>query len=97
MDSTIYIVEAILARMGIAKVTSNFQVTIPKDIRKMKEIDIGDEVLFTLVGNKVDFLKVSEEPLESFAGIWRKSNEGAVNEVRRSRRASDRRSTRLGI
>src|SRR3989344_1737661 len=62
----------IVAIMGIAKVTTNYQVTIPKDIRKVKDIQIGDTVFFTLDGNKVDFFKMKRETLiKECAGSWK--------------------------
>ena len=58
--------------MGIAKVTTNFQVTIPKDIRKVKDIKIGDTVFFALEGCKVDFFKMKrEELIKECAGSWK--------------------------
>lgn len=73
--------------MGIAKVTTNYQVTIPKDIRKLKDIKIGDTVLFTLEGDKVDFVKMDQKMLvRETAGIWKSSGSGTeyVNEIRKS-------------
>ncbi len=72
--------------MGIAKVTTNYQVTIPKDIRKLKNINVGDTVLFTLEGERVDFIKMDQKMLvRETAGIWRSSGGGTeyVNEIRK--------------
>ncbi len=71
--------------------------TIPKDIRRIKHIEVGDEVLFVLEGNRVDFFKMSEESIESYAGLWAKSKEDAVSEVKKIRKDSDMRLKRLGL
>ncbi len=73
--------------MGIAKVTTNYQVTIPKDIRKLKNIKVGDTILFTLKGDRVDFVKMDQKMLvRETAGIWKSSGSGAeyVDEIRKS-------------
>ena len=58
--------------MGIAKVTTNFQVTIPKDVRMVKDIKVGDTVFFTIEGDKVDFFKMKKEALiKECAGAWK--------------------------
>ena len=63
--------------MGIAKVTRNFQVTIPRDIRRMQGIDIGDTVFFVVEDDKVDFFKMSkEEIINDAAGIWKSKIQG---------------------
>ena len=55
--------------MGIAKVTRNYQVTIPKDIRRVHRISVGDEVLFSIEGDKVDFMKLErEKTIKDLAG-----------------------------
>ncbi|MEM3127267.1 MAG: AbrB/MazE/SpoVT family DNA-binding domain-containing protein, partial [Candidatus Woesearchaeota archaeon] len=43
--------------MGVAKVTRNYQVTIPKDVRMIQDIEVGDTVLFSVEGEKTHFLK----------------------------------------
>lgn len=67
--------------MGIAKVTTNYQVTIPKDIRKAHGIDIGDTVFFVLEGEKIHFLK--KEPAEAIddaAGCFKSRRGGLAYE-----------------
>ncbi len=44
--------------MSIAKVTTNYRVTIPKDIIKIENIKVGDTVLFAIKGSKIYFSKL---------------------------------------
>ena len=85
--------------MGIAKVTRNFQITIPKDIRSIQNIHEGDTVLFAIEGNKVDFLKMNKEKiLSELAGSWKgKVKESGVEYVTEIRKEWSRRSKRLGL
>lgn len=83
--------------MGVAKVTRNFQVTIPKDVRQVKNIRIGDTVFFTIEGEKVDFFKMSRENvLRDAVGIWKKSGKKtSVGYVRELRKEWEKRSERV--
>lgn len=83
--------------MGIAKVTRNYQVTIPKDVRTLQNIRVGDTVLFALEGSKVDFLKFNKDDVfKSAIGIW-KDKESSVEYVRKIRRGWKKREQRLGL
>ncbi len=85
--------------MGIAKVTSNYQVTIPRDIRTIKNIKIGDTVLFALEGNRIDFIKIEREKLlESISGSWKDEVKGSsVDYVKEMRKGWAKREKRLGL
>ena len=81
--------------MGIAKVTRNYQVTIPKDIRRIKDINIGDTVFFCVEGEKVDFFKMKRENvIKETAGIWG-GKENGVDYVRRIRKSWSKREKRV--
>ncbi len=83
--------------MGIAKVTRNYQVTIPKDVRMVKDITIGDTVLFAIEGDRVDFMKMQrEESLKSVIGIW-KEKETGTEYVKRIRKEWQKRAQRMGL
>ena len=88
-----------LAIMGIAKVTRNYQVTIPKDVRTMQQIEIGDTVLFALEGNKIDFLKLEKNKiLDSMAGAWKDKIKGSsIDYVKEVRKGWTKRMKRLGL
>lgn len=63
--------------MGIAIVTRNYQVTIPKDVRTLHDIKIGDTVLFALEGEKIDFMKLKfEDAVKSVAGLLKIKDTG---------------------
>ena len=38
--------------MAISKLTSKYQATIPKDVRKILKIKAGDRVVFEILGDK---------------------------------------------
>ena len=57
--------------MGLAKVTRGYQVTIPKDVRRIDNIHIGDSVLFAIEGGRVDFMKMKGDILEKALGSWK--------------------------
>lgn len=85
--------------MGIAKVTRNYQVTIPKDVRRIHDIDIGDEVLFVIEGPKVDFIKLKRaDAIKEAAGIWKDKIKGSsVDYVKGMRKGWSKRRKRLGL
>ena len=55
--------------MGVSKMTRNFQVTIPKDVRHVKDLREGDRVLFAIDGEKVELHKVDEDTVSAAAGL----------------------------
>ncbi len=61
--------------MGIAKITRNYQITIPKDVRELKNLNEGDTVIFSIEGKKVDIVKMEKDVLKSAAGLWSKTKE----------------------
>ncbi len=87
------------AMMGIAKVTRNFQVTIPLDIRRIHGIGIGDTVLFAVEGDKVDFKKLErEKEIRAIAGIWKEEVRGSsADYVKGMRSEWEARRKRLGL
>ena len=56
--------------MGISKITRNFQVTLPKDIRELKDFRVGEKVLFVVEGDKIDLLKMDKNIVKEAAGLW---------------------------
>lgn len=88
-----------LTTMGIAKVTRNYQVTIPRDIRRVQGIEVGDTVLFAIEGGKVDFMKMNRDQIfADAAGSWKgKVKEGGVEYVRKVRAGWVTRRRRMGL
>ena len=56
--------------MGISKITRNYQLTLPKDIRELKNFKVGDKVLFVVEGEKIDLVKVDKSIIKNAAGLW---------------------------
>ncbi len=71
--------------MGIAKITRNYQVTLPKDIRTLKKLEEGDTIIFAIEGNRVDIVKMDEDIITSTAGLWRGSKETGLSYTKRIR------------
>ncbi|MBI4451666.1 AbrB/MazE/SpoVT family DNA-binding domain-containing protein [Candidatus Woesearchaeota archaeon] len=71
--------------MGISKVTRNFQVTLPKDVRSIMSIGVGDSVLFAVEGKKVDLVKVDRSIARETAGLWSGMKETGVEFQKRLR------------
>ena len=72
--------------MGVSKMTRNFQVTIPQDVRHVKRLKEGDRVLFAIDGEKVELHKVDEDTVSAAAGLWKGLPESGVRYERRVRR-----------
>ena len=43
--------------MGITKITRNYQITLPKDIRKIINVKEGDDIIFLVEDDKVFLTK----------------------------------------
>ena len=56
--------------MGISKITRNFQVTLPKDVRELKNFRVGEKVLFVVEGDRVDIIKMDKNIVKEAAGLW---------------------------
>jgi len=63
--------------MGIAKITRNYQITLPKDVREMQNLKEGDCVIFNFEGRKVSLVKANKDALQNAAGIWNLKETGA--------------------
>ncbi len=71
--------------MGIARVTRNFQVTIPKDVREVQGIKEGDKVIFSVDGSKVEISKFKNNFVEEAFGVWKSKVEPGTNYVKKIR------------
>ncbi len=70
--------------MGSSTVTRNFQVTIPKDVRRLEEIKVGDKLDFEHRKEGILVRKKSEDWIGKAFGAWGKGERGAVT-IRRLR------------
>ena len=80
--------------MGISKITRNFQVTLPKDVRELKHFKIGDEVLFVVDDDRIDIVKMDKEIIKVAAGLWKGMKEDGLSYERRIRKEWERRERR---
>lgn len=71
--------------MGMSKITRNFQVTLPRDVRAAKNFHVGDEVVFILKENCVDLVKLDDRTIADAAGLWADTKESGVEYARRLR------------
>lgn len=80
----------------MSRVTRNFQVTIPKDVRKRENIKVGDELVVESRAGEVVLKKKDLNAFLALAGAWGKGESG-LKAVRRIRRESEKRLKRLGL
>jgi len=71
--------------MGVSKMTRNFQVTIPRDVRDAKRLKEGDRVMFAIDGDRVELHRVDEDVIAASAGLWHDPNESGTEYERRKR------------
>ena len=71
--------------MGIAKITRNYQVTLPRDIRKVISVREGDEIMFIVEDDRVLLTKSKEDPVISAAGVWKNIKETGAEYQKRAR------------
>ncbi len=81
--------------MGISKITRNYQITLPKDIRKVIRVKEGEEVMFIVDGDKVLLTKPKEDPVMAAAGIWKDMKETGLEYQKRIRKGWRKRQKRL--
>ena len=85
--------------MGMAKVTRNYQITLPKDARKLFNIKVGDMLLVSAHEEKegVFIRKISTNVVDDTFGSWGKGKD-AVKYIREMRDEYGKtRAKRLGI
>ena len=81
--------------MGISKITRNYQVTLPKDVRKIIDVKEGDEVVFIIEENKVSLIKSASNPVMAAAGIWKNMKETGEQYQKRMRQQWSKRQKSL--
>lgn len=94
----IYSIAELEEKMSITKVTRNYQVTIPRDVREIIDINIGDDILVNVDDGEIRLKKLSyETAVEKAFGTWADIKEDSVSYVRKMRAESERRMKRLGL
>ena len=61
--------------MAISRVTRNFQITVPREIRELADIKVGDSVLFIKEGQDVTLQKIDKDRLSKGFGLWKRAQE----------------------
>lgn len=61
--------------MAVSRVTRNFQVTVPREIRELAGIKEGDTLLFVKEGDEILLKRINKELLSKGFGLWKKSQE----------------------
>lgn len=82
--------------MGITKVTRSYQVTLPKDVREMSKIHIGDKLIVTSENGEIVMKKLQARIIEKTFGSWKTRGSGVVY-TRKIRDEAERREKRLGV
>ena len=83
--------------MGISRVTRNFQLTIPKDVREIHNVKIGDKIIFSINGSKVEIAKLNRDSLEDSFGAWKGKVEPGTNYTKKIRSEWRIRSEKLDV
>jgi len=82
--------------MGLTKVTRNFQITLPRDVREAEQVKIGDRFMVTAEQEKIIMKKIKIDILKRCGGAWGKGISG-VEWVRKVRDEAEERERRLGL
>ena len=72
--------------MSLSKITRNFQVTIPRDIREINDFHVGDKIIFMMDGERVEITKAKKDTIRAAAGLWSDIKETGVEYERRLRK-----------
>ncbi len=83
--------------MGTTKVTRNYQITIPSDVRESLEIKVGDKIIILPGKDNAVIKKVRKDALERAFGAWSPSREPGAAYVRKIRSEEEKRLKRLGL
>lgn len=82
--------------MATAIVTRNYQITLPKDVRDIERIKIGDKLIIEAKDESIELRKFTRERLLTFFGVW-KTKEDSVKFVRKLRDEGEQRLRRLDL
>ena len=57
--------------MSLTKVTRNYQITVPRDIREQADIKEGDKLVITMENDEIKMKKFNEDSFKKAFGIWK--------------------------
>ncbi|MBI2176106.1 AbrB/MazE/SpoVT family DNA-binding domain-containing protein [Candidatus Woesearchaeota archaeon] len=61
--------------MAVSKVTRNYQVTVPREVRELANISVGDTLLFVKEGEEVILRRIDKDLLSKAFGLWKRAEE----------------------
>ena len=82
--------------MSLTKVTRNYQITVPRDVREQAKIQEGDKLIVTIENKEIKLKKIDEDAFKNAFGIWRNVKD-SVKYVRGLRKEWEHREKRLKI
>lgn len=82
--------------MSITKVTRNYQITVPRDIREQAKIHEGDKLVVTIDSGEIKLKKFDEDSFKRAFGIW-KDVKDSVKYVRDIRKGWEKRRKRFAL
>ena len=84
--------------MSMTKVTRNYQITVPRDVREMANIKEGDKLVITMENGEIKMKKFDEDVFKRAFGSWKNAGiKDSVKYVRDIRKEWEHRSKRLGL
>lgn len=83
--------------MGISKVTRNYQISLPRDVRAQLNIKIGDVMMIKNVRDTVIVKPIKKDIVTETFGLWGKSKEPGWKTVKKMRKDWEKRRKRLGL
>ena len=84
--------------MSLTKVTRNYQITVPRDIREQAKISEGDKLVVTMENNEIKLKKFDEDIFKRAFGSWKNAGiRDSVKYVRNIRKEWEKRAKRLGL
>jgi len=84
--------------MSMRKVTRNYQITVPRDIREQANIKEGDKLVVTMEKDEIKKKKFDEDVFKRAFGSWKDAGiKDSVQYVRKIRKEWEKRAKRLGL
>ena len=84
--------------MSITKVTRNYQITVPRDIREQAKISEGDKLVVTMENDEIKIKKFDEDVFKKAFGSWKNAGiKDSVKYVREMRKGWEKRRKRFGL
>ncbi len=82
--------------MGTTTVTRNFQITLPKDVRELENIHVGDKLILIVENDEIVMRKLKGKVIEKCFGLWGPGLSG-IEYIKSIRRGWDKRLKRMNV